>query len=215
MIIMTLHVTWGHASAHQLKRVWVDPANGNSHPVPYVDEVLRRCGSCRASDKAPRAPIAGAPAAPMFNEKVQADILFSRALIALRSMYMFPKYSLLHPAQSQNPGDEWDALRAGWLGIFGPPKCIRICEGGESKHEIWTDLRAERRIKLQFQGAGAHPWLLERRNGFARMIYNRLIEDDRSPSRWIRVEVQSRVNSMICAGESSAYQMAFGTNAAD
>ena len=101
MIIMTLHVTWGHASAHQLKRVWVDPANGNSHPVPYVDEVLRRCGSCRASDKAPRAPIAGAPAAPMFNEKVQADILFSRALIALRSMYMFPKYSLLHPSASE------------------------------------------------------------------------------------------------------------------
>ena len=48
-------------------------------------------------------------------------------------------------------------------------------ERGEWKHGISADLRPERRIELQFRGAGAQPWLLERRNGIARGIYNRLV----------------------------------------
>ena len=41
-------------------------------------------------------------------------------------------------------------------------------EGGERKKELWAELRSERRIKLVFEGAGAHPWILERRDGFVR-----------------------------------------------
>ena len=45
--------------------------------------------------------------------------------------------------------------------------------------------RMERRIKLQFQGGGAHPWILERRNGLARGIYNRPVEGDLFTARKI------------------------------
>ena len=87
-------------------------------------------------------------------------------------------------------------------------------EGGKWKHEIWTDLRAERRIELQFRGAGAHPWILERRNGLARGIYSRLV-DDRFASRQILSEVQWGLNTLISAGGFPANQMVFGSNPFD
>ena len=63
------------------------------------------------------------------------------------------------------------------MGVFGAPKSLHLDEGGEWGNELWRDLCAERRIKLVFRGAGAHPWILERRNGPARGIYNRLRAD--------------------------------------
>ena len=57
-------------------------------------------------------------------------------------------------------------------------------ECGGWKDEMWTDYCAERRIKLRFHGVGAHPWLLERRNGLARRIKIRLIEDDPAEAQW-------------------------------
>ena len=63
-------------------------------------------------------------------------------------------------------------------------------EGGEWKNEIWLDYCSDRRIKLIFQGVGAHPWLLERRNGLARGIFYRLMEDDRFSRGRILSEVQ-------------------------
>ena len=85
------------------------------------------------------------------------------------------------------------------MDAFGPPKCIQMVEGGEWENEIWTDSRAERRTKLQFQGVGAHPWLLGRRNGLARGIYNRLVEGDRFTDKTIFSEVQWCLNSMLSA----------------
>ena len=70
-------------------------------------------------------------------------------------------------------------LPRSWLGAVGPPTCLQLDGGGESRDELWADLRAGRRIKAQFQGVGAHLWLLERRNGLARGIYNRRADDDR------------------------------------
>ena len=88
-------------------------------------------------------------------------------------------------------------------------------EGGEWKNAIWTDLCAERRIKVQFRGVGAHPWLLERRNGPARGIYNRLVEDDRFSKKMILLEAQWCLNTMLSACRFSAHQMVLGSNPAD
>ena len=92
-------------------------------------------------------------------------------------MDVFSKYSVLTPVRSKNPLEVWDAFLACWVGIFGPPRAIQMDEGGEWKNDLWRDLCVERRIKLVSQGVGAHPWILERRNGLAPGIYNRLKED--------------------------------------
>ena len=72
-----------------------------------------------------------------------------------------------------------DVSRGSWLRPSGPPECIQMDEGGEWRNDIWTDLRAEWGIKLQFQGVGAQPWELERRSALAGGIFSRLIEDGR------------------------------------
>ena len=72
--------------------------------------------------------------------------------------------------------------------------------GGEWKHEIWTNLRAERRIRLQLQGARARPWLLERRNGIARGMDNRLVGGGRFSGKRILSEVQWCLGTLIFAG---------------
>ena len=88
-------------------------------------------------------------------------------------------------------------------------------DGGKWEHEIWTDLCAERRINLQFQGVGAHPWLPGRRSGRAREINNPLIEADRSSRKQILPEAQWRLNAMPQRGGFSAYRMVFGSKPGD
>ena len=99
------------------------------------------------------------------------DLLFLGDIIAAHAMDVFSKYSLLHQVKSKNPQEVRDVFCAGWLGAFGPPKSIQMDEGGEWKNEIWLDYCSDRRIKLISQGVGAHPWLLERRNGLARSVF--------------------------------------------
>ena len=59
-IFMKLHANWGHVSAGKLERVLADLEGGNFHLVHFADEVLGHCDVCKASDKAPHFPIAGA-----------------------------------------------------------------------------------------------------------------------------------------------------------
>ena len=156
--------------------------------------------------------MAGTSIVSRFNEMVQVDLLFLDDIIVVHAMDVFSKCSLLHQVKSKNPQEVWDAFCAGWLGTFGPPKSTQMDEGGEWKNEIWTDYCSDRRIKSVSQGVGAHPWLLGRRNGLARGIYNRLIEDDRFSRSRILSEVQWRLNTMLSASGFSAYQMVFGFN---
>ena len=85
-------------------------------------------------------------------------------------------------------------------------------EGGEKENEVRADLRPERRAKLQFRGVVAHPKVLERRNGHARGIYNRLVADNRYSGKQISGEVQRRLNTLISGAGYSAYQLVFGSN---
>ena len=66
-IIMKLHVNLGRASDRQIKGVLVDSAGGNLHLLQDVDEVLGRCGVCRAFGRAPHLLIAGTSTVLMFN----------------------------------------------------------------------------------------------------------------------------------------------------
>ena len=59
------------------------------------------------------------------------------------------------------------------------------------------DFSTGRRSRLQFQGVGAHPWLLEGRNGLARGIYNRPATDDRGSSKQILTGVQHFPDSLL------------------
>ena len=66
-----------------------------------------------------------------------------------------------------------------------------------------------------FQGVGAHPWILERRNGLARGIYNRLHAEKFYSGAQILSEVQWCLNTMVSASGFSAYQLVFGSSPMD
>ena len=214
-IITKLHVNGGHASATQLIRVSVGSEGGNSHSANFADEVSENCDVCRALDKAPHVPNAGTSAVPMFNEKAQVDLPFLGDLVALRAMDMFSKYSLLLPVQPKNPREAWGVFCGGRLGASGPRMRIQMDEGGEWENEVWADLRAERRIKLQFQGVGDHPLLWEGCKAPARGICNRFVEDGRFMNKTILSEAQWCLNTMLSACGFSAHQMVFGSNPVD
>ena len=110
----------------------------------------------------------------MFDERLQMDLLFLDDIIALRFYGCLFEVFRSHPFRSKNPQEAWDAFLSSWVGVFGAPKSLHLDEGGERKNDLWRDLCVGRRIRLISQGVGAHPWILERRNGLARGIYNRL-----------------------------------------
>ena len=88
-------------------------------------------------------------------------------------------------------------------------------EGGERNDDLWVDLRADRYIKLQFQGVGAHPLSFERRAGRVRGIYKRMHFDGRYAGLQLISEVQFCMNALLSTNGISAYQPVFGSNPAD
>ena len=127
-------------------------------------------------------------------------------------MDVFSEQQLLVPLGPKNPQEARDASCGARIGDFGQPECIRMDEGGGWKHEVLADLCSERAIKVQFRGAGARPWILERRNGLARGTFNRLAADGRSSGKQVISKVQCCLNTLISGGGYSAYQLAFGSN---
>ena len=88
-------------------------------------------------------------------------------------------------------------------------------EGGEKwENEARADLLSEWRIKLELLGVGAHPWLLGRRNGLARGIYDRLVANDRVSGKQILAEYQWCLDTLIFGGGFSASQPVFGSSPA-
>ena len=72
---------------------------------------------------------------------MKVDLLFSGDIIALRALAAFPEYSPPLPFKFRNPQEVRAVFCEGWLGTFGPSKCIQMDEGGEWGNEIWTDVR--------------------------------------------------------------------------
>ena len=95
-----MHVNSGHASARQLKRVLAAPDGGNSHSP---NSFLEHCATRRDSDKVPNVLVVATSTAPMFNGKVQVDLLFLDDIVARRAMDMFPKCSLILRVRPENP----------------------------------------------------------------------------------------------------------------
>ena len=93
-IIMRLHFSWGHASAHQLKLVLVDTDRGATGLANYADEVSARCEICYVFDTAPYFPIAGTSTVLTFNASLQLDSLFLGDATALRAMDVCPRNCL-------------------------------------------------------------------------------------------------------------------------
>ena len=151
----------------------------------------------------------------MFNERLQMDLIFLDDIITLRIMGVFSKYSMLARARPKHPQEARAAFLSSWAGVFGIPKSLHLGEGGERKNDLWRDLCVGRRIKLVLQGAGAHPWILERRDGLARGSYNRLKADRVFSGSQISTKAQWCLNSMVSASGFSAYQLVFGSNPMD
>ena len=121
-----------------------------------MGEVPDRCEVCQGFEKAPHAPAAGTSSVAMFNEKLQADLLFLDGIISVAAMDVVSKFPLLIPGRTKGPKDAWDALCSSRIEVLGAPMIIQLDEGRERTNELRVELRPERRIKLLFQGVGAH-----------------------------------------------------------
>ena len=106
----------------------MDSDSGNLHPPHHVEEVLGRREICRASDRAPHVPVAGAPTVSMFHEKLRADVLFLDDIVALHVTDVSSKNSPLIPVRSENPQKRRAVFSILWVGICGPRKRIRMDE---------------------------------------------------------------------------------------
>ena len=124
-----LHVTWEHASAHQLKRVWADSDQETMGLAHYVDGASGQCVTRRAPDKAPRSPVPGAP----------------------HGFDIFCNNPPLASVRCQDPQEVRSVFRGSRIAIFGWPKCIQMDDGGGWGNEIWADICPGRRVSSTFR----------------------------------------------------------------
>ena len=101
---------------------------------------------------------------------------------------------------------------------WGAPSQFADCDFRQPErppeNEIRTDFCTERRVKLQFQGVGALPWLPGRRNGLARRIYHRVAADGRFPMKQILTEARYSLSTLSSASWYSAFHVVPGANPA-
>ena len=109
---MELRVNWGHASAHQLKRVSADSVGETMGLVPPVDEFSGRREFWRAFDKVSHIPIAGTSAIPTPNAKLKKDLLLLGGAIASRAMDF----------RCEHPRKVCGVFRSSRIAIFERPK---------------------------------------------------------------------------------------------
>ena len=202
-----LHVNWGHVPSQQLKRTMAVADGKANGLIPLVGDVVRECEICRAFDVAPAIPASATSAVSSPNEKVRASLPVSDDLITLNVLDLVPRYSALVPVWSKNPEEAWDTFRASPIAVFGEPQIIQMGEGGEWENDLRFDLRADRYIKSQFQGVGAHPWISERRNGPVRGIYDQMNAEGRRAGRQLIAAGQCYANTTLSTNGFSAYQM--------
>ena len=88
-------------------------------------------------------------------------------------------------------------------------------KGGEGGNGIWHDSCTARKIRLQFQGEGANPWLLGSQIGFAQGICHRPAADGHFSSRATLNEVQLYSITMLGRGSFSATTRADGSGLAE
>ena len=81
--------------------------------------------------------------------------------------------------------------------LFLAGQRAREAEGRGWENGTWADFFSGRRIEFQFQAAGAHHWLRERKNGVARGIYNRSAAGNRLSSKEILSAVQWRLAALV------------------
>ena len=142
---MKLHINWGRASATQIKRVLADAEGDTQSLIQHVDDVVSSRDARKAFGRAPHIPISGTSSVSMFNERLQMDLLFLDAVVALRITDVFSKYSILTRVRSENPQGVWDAFLSSWVGIFGAPENLHLDEGGE-----WEMLKSRLSNLLKF-----------------------------------------------------------------
>ena len=94
-IALKVHVSWGRAPAHQLKRFSVDSAGAKQRAMDCVDAVANRREVYQAFEEAPRLRAAGTSSASSFNGKIHVGFRPFGDVMARRAMDMFSKYSIL------------------------------------------------------------------------------------------------------------------------
>ena len=176
-IIMEWRTNWGPELATQFERVSGGAEGDTPSLLQHVDEVVSKCDTCQAFEKALHIPITGTLTVSTLTERPQLDRPFLDDIIALRTMDVLSKYSLLTRVRSGNPLEAWDVPLSSWVGAFGTAKCLHLDKGGVWNNDLWRDLCVERCMKSALQGVGAHPWIVERRNGLARDFCSRQKED--------------------------------------
>lgn len=169
-LVRKLHLSRGRNSAQQLKRILGDGGGVSKAVLDAVRDAVCPREVRPAFYQAPNIPIPGAPVASAFNKRVRVDQPFLGDVIALRATRLSPGKSPLVRAIPKNAQEVWAASAASRIARFGKPRGKRMGGGGENINAAWTGFRWARDRDRQFQGNGARPRTLERRDGVYRGI---------------------------------------------
>ena len=130
-IIAKMHSKLGQTSAHQWKRVCVDPDGETIGSANFADDASEQCGICRAFDFAPQMPIAGLRLSA-FNGTLPVDLLlldvYSRWRLLCARWQSFPGGRFLITVRFAQ--EVRGVLRSWRIAISGRPKRPRTDEGG-------------------------------------------------------------------------------------
>ena len=106
------------------------------------------------------------------------------------------------------------SVQVGWARL-ALPSVSRWMKEANGKMKFGRIIARNAVLNYRLRASEHTPWLLERRNGLARGIYSRLVEDYRFSRADISGEVQWCLNTMLSSSGFSVYQMVFGSNPVD
>ncbi len=168
-----LHVRWWHAKEERMRGILV-AAGVPQLVIDNIKAVCVSCRICRLWAQTGRSAVTTTRLSTLFNQTVQADLLFLGPLIVLHICDECTRFSGGGIIKNKSAAEILPAFARWWCRIFGPPTTLiadhesALCgEEAAIFYERWN-------IAFKPKARGTHAYIVERHNAIMRTAYNHI-----------------------------------------
>ena len=137
-----LHKQFAHPAPEKLKILIRNSGMHDLEIEKNIDEVSRKCETCRRFLKPPPRPIVGLPLATEFNDTVAMDLKVINQRFILHMIDHATRYSAACVVPNKKAETIAQAILSNWIRIFGTPKKFLSDNGGEFVNSTLIELRS-------------------------------------------------------------------------
>ncbi|GAB1599884.1 hypothetical protein Ahia01_000265900 [Argonauta hians] len=209
-----LHLQFGHAPAHRIKKLLKDAGNDNKNLFKIVNEVVEECDICKLYHRNKSRPVVGFNLASDFNEVISMDLKFIESHGILHLIDNATKFSSAAVLKSKRKEEIVEKIFQHWIQIFGSPDTFLSDNGGEFNNNLMRELGELLNTKILTTAAESpcSNGITERHNALLAGMVEKVMEDTNCSLEIAVAWSVSAKNALKNVHGFSPNQLVFGRN---